>query len=150
MAASDVAADLREIQDLLKQDLERQWHMVGTIAAAAATSELQLQATEQAIREQASKLTEIGKLIAPALKTIQEREAAQAAAVKAETKRRDDAAAARRARWDKLLRPIIVVPVLALGILTGLVWGGKLTLEKFNVTAPGVQVEGVSPDGAGQ
>jgi Flp pilus assembly protein TadB len=149
MAGSDVAADLKELQDLLKQDLERQWSMVGTIAAAAATSELQLQATEQAIREQASKLTELGVLITPALKAVEEREKAQADAIKAETKRRDEASKARTARWDKLLRPVIVVPVLALAILTGLVWGGKLTLEKFNVTAPGVQVEGVSPNGGG-
>jgi len=74
-------------------------------------------------------LHELRTKVEPALKAWAE----------AEEARRD-----REKRIASLLRPVIVVPVLFLFMLSALIWGGYLTLQDFAVRAPGLELSGSS------
>ena len=140
-----VAEKLSELQSPLEQNLERQWQLQAVTAGAAAASDRQLQATEEALRNQSARLGELSQQLAAPLKAIAAREQAEAEAIKAKAALEKEQADARRKRWDKLMRPVILVPLLGLLVLTGLVFAGKVTLAAFKVEAPGLSVEGTSP-----
>lgn len=126
---------LQALEDLLKQDLERQWSMQGTIAGAAAASDRQLQQSQASMQELGVKLEEMRKDLVGPLKSIQAREEAEAAAVRARTE-----------RWNKLMKPTIVVPLVALIALVLLIWGGRVTLQSIELGAPGVSFKGTQED----
>lgn len=122
---SDTAAIVQELQRLkalLDTTVSRVWHMHGAAAGAAAQSDKQMASTEQQLHELRTK-------VEPALKAWAE----------AEEARRD-----REKRIASLLRPVIVVPVVFLFMLSALIWGGYLTLQDFAVRAPGLELSGSS------
>lgn len=126
MSESDaaVAQELGRLRELLERTTSKVWDMHGLTAGAAASSDKQQEAT-------ARELAELRQKVEPALESW------------------SGMMAARKRLYEglaKLLRPVIVVPVIFLGLLTVLIWVGRVTLQDFQVSAPGLELSGSSTE----
>jgi len=119
-----LAQELARLRQTLETTTSRVWQMHGLAAGAASSSDKQLESTENQLRELRQK-------VEPALKSW--------AGMMDSRKRFYDQAA-------KLTRPVVVVPVVFLLLLTALIWVGRVTLQDFQVTAPGLELSGSSTE----